>query len=183
MSYPTIRPDTKVAIVGSRDYPDLEAVMEFVDSLPESCTIISGGAKGVDATALRTAQSRRMAIQIFKPDYEAFKGREKAAPLARNTDIVNACDVLIAFTFNNSKGTADALKKAQARHRKEWAGWGTFNYHEVPACFNCRRAVWSEYGCWIDGVQKVGCKGCVLVAEHQDKEKKKALKAQEALAQ
>jgi len=41
----------KVAIVGSRNYPDLEKVKEYIGDLSPDDIIILGGAKGVDETA------------------------------------------------------------------------------------------------------------------------------------
>jgi len=41
----------KVAIVGTRTYPDLEQVRKYVRDLSPDDIIVSGGAKGVDETA------------------------------------------------------------------------------------------------------------------------------------
>jgi len=36
----------KIGVVGSRDYPDLEEVWNFVIALPDDTVIVSGGARG-----------------------------------------------------------------------------------------------------------------------------------------
>jgi predicted Rossmann fold nucleotide-binding protein DprA/Smf involved in DNA uptake len=41
----------RVAIIGSRDYPDLERVRAYVRRLPTGTVFISGGARGVDSAA------------------------------------------------------------------------------------------------------------------------------------
>ena len=41
----------KVAIVGTRTYPDLDQVREYVRKLSPDDIVVSGGAKGVDETA------------------------------------------------------------------------------------------------------------------------------------
>ena len=49
-----------VAIVGSRSYPRLDLVHDYVWQLPQDTCIVSGGALGVDQTAEHTAQQRNM---------------------------------------------------------------------------------------------------------------------------
>lgn len=57
----------KVAIVGSRNYEPLREVIDFVETLPLSFTIVSGGARGVDMTAESTARGRGMKVISFRP--------------------------------------------------------------------------------------------------------------------
>jgi hypothetical protein len=42
--------------VGSRHYPALERVAEYVSSLPRGSTVVTGSASGVDAEATRAAR-------------------------------------------------------------------------------------------------------------------------------
>lgn len=99
----------KVAIVGSRDYPNLDAVKEYIDSLPLDTIIVSGGARGVDRTAENRAKERGMKTLVFKPDWS--KGGY--AGIERNGDIVAACDVLVAFWDNKSPGTRNSINRAR----------------------------------------------------------------------
>ena len=54
----------KVAIIGSRDIPDPEAVYKLIcDKVPINCTeIVSGGAEGVDKLAERYADEHGIPI-------------------------------------------------------------------------------------------------------------------------
>jgi hypothetical protein len=105
----------KAAIVGSRQYPRQQDVIDAVNALPAGSTVISGGAKGVDTWAAEAARARGLDVVEFRvngyyPDKRAFR----AAAMARNTQIVDAGDRVIAFWDGESAGTADSIRKAQA---------------------------------------------------------------------
>lgn len=133
----------KVAIVGSRNYPNLQEVERFIHSLarkyPEAM-IISGGAPGVDITAEEVAYQLLMPVRSYRPkksqrhyiiliketgrftisvrDDEA--GRQmtfqsfKMAAYYRNGLIVSDADQVVAFQHQDSRGTGDAITKARA---------------------------------------------------------------------
>jgi hypothetical protein len=61
-------PPSPVAIVGSRHYPDLEAVRQFVRSLPKDTWVISGGAFGVDSAAEVTALECSLWVASYRPE-------------------------------------------------------------------------------------------------------------------
>lgn len=98
-----------MAIVGSRNYPDLEEVRAYVHALPPGTTVVSGGARGVDATAEATAVEAGLPVLIVRPSYEKH-GR--GAPLVRNREVVKNCDRLVAFTTGSS-GTAHTIDCAR----------------------------------------------------------------------
>lgn len=101
----------KVAIIGSRDIPDPEAVYKLIcDKVPINCTeIVSGGAEGVDKLAERYADEHGIPIKIFYPQYEKY-GRN--ATLLRNTEIVKYADHVLAFVHgDHPRGSADTAKK------------------------------------------------------------------------
>lgn len=90
--------NTKVAVVGSRNLN-----VNIENYIPSDTTlIISGGAKGIDQLAEAYANKHKIPIQTFLPNYQMYG---KAAPLVRNKEIVNACDILIAIWDGKSKGT------------------------------------------------------------------------------
>lgn len=61
-------PDSHVvAIVGSREFPELDRVRDFVRSLPEDACVISGGARGVDQAAEVEAQRRGLFVESYRP--------------------------------------------------------------------------------------------------------------------
>ena len=99
-----------VAIVGSRDWPEPDAVRDYVYSLPLDDTIISGGAPGVDTIAEIAAIERGLAFLKFNPKWDVH-GR--AAGFIRNKEIVMASDRIVAFHHNRSKGTALTIQLAK----------------------------------------------------------------------
>lgn len=108
----------RVAIVGSREYPDLELVRQFVRKLAAKyprATVVSGGAQGVDQAA--EAQAGRLGLKtlIFPADWDRY-GR--SAGFRRNTTIVEHADVVVAFWDGQSRGTLDTTAKAIIAQKK-----------------------------------------------------------------
>lgn len=98
----------RLAIVGSRGYPDEEQVRAFVHALTPDTIIVSGGAAGVDSWAADQARKDGLQVEAFLPDYELFGNH---APLVRNSKIAAAADEMIAFWDGESRGTKDAITK------------------------------------------------------------------------
>ena len=93
----------KIAIIGSRNI--------FVDNLgqylPENTTeIVSGGANGVDSCAEEYAESNKIKLKEFLPEYEKFG---KGAPLKRNIQIIEYADEVLAFWDGKSRGTKSVI--------------------------------------------------------------------------
>ncbi len=99
----------RIAIVGSRDFPHLDAVEQLVAQLPEDTEVVSGGARGVDQAAQAAAEARGLKFTLFKPDWS--QGR--AAGPIRNRKIVEYADAVVAFWDQKSKGTANAISIAE----------------------------------------------------------------------
>lgn len=106
----------KIAIVGSRDYPHLYRILQYMKKLPIGTTIISGGGGDVDNTAEKAADKLGFAKKIFKPDYKS--NSDKVAPLKRNTKIAEECDGVVAFWDGESNGTLDTIRKAVKLNKK-----------------------------------------------------------------
>lgn len=104
----------KVAVVGSRAYPDLERVRKYVRQLQPGTVLVSGGAGGVDSVAEATARGRGLEVQIFRPDYQRHG---KGAPLVRNRQIMEAAQHVVVFWDGRSSGTANAVTWAIAMGR------------------------------------------------------------------
>jgi hypothetical protein len=100
----------RLAIVGSRDYPNLDEVRQFVDSLPNNTVVVSGGAGGVDTAAEEAARKRGLGVIIFPALWGAY-GR--GAGFIRNKQIVETADEVVAFWHNNSRGTAHTVGLAE----------------------------------------------------------------------
>ena len=100
----------KVAIVGSREYPNLSKVRAYIQNLPIDTVIVSGGAKGVDKCAEKVAEFIGLQTEIYHSDWHRL---EKAAGIIRNQDLVNAADKLVAFWDGESKGTKNTIATAK----------------------------------------------------------------------
>ncbi len=101
----------KIAVVGSRDYPNLEEVRQFVREQELTTVIVSGGARGVDSVAVEEARKLRMPYEIYPADWNRY-GR--SAGFRRNQTIVDAADEVIAFWDGKSRGTQHTISLAKA---------------------------------------------------------------------
>ncbi len=97
----------KVAVIGSRGL----TVLNLGEYLPEGTDeIVSGGAKGIDASAREYAQSHGIRLTEFLPEYDKY-GR--SAPLRRNITIIEHADLVLAFWDGSSRGTAFVIQKCR----------------------------------------------------------------------
>ena len=105
----------KVAIVGSREFADDRTaevnVRTYIKRLPSDTVIVSGGARGVDTWAKHAADDCGLETIVILPDWKVYG---KSAGMRRNSDIVAACDRLVAFWDGKSKGTKNSMDKARA---------------------------------------------------------------------
>ena len=101
----------KLAIIGSRGFSDYEMLKEEIkyEFGDEPEEIISGGAKGADTLGAIYAKEYNLKLTVFKPDWTIGKH----AGFIRNTQIIEAADVIIAFWDGESKGTLDSINKAK----------------------------------------------------------------------
>jgi hypothetical protein len=104
-----------VAIVGSRTCTKTTWFTEQVDAtlLQWGCTriaVVSGDAAGVDTLARQYAAARALPFTQYRAEWGKHG---KAAGIRRNSDIVAACDRLIAFPSRTGRGTQDSMRKAQ----------------------------------------------------------------------
>jgi predicted Rossmann fold nucleotide-binding protein DprA/Smf involved in DNA uptake len=100
----------KIAIVGSREYPDWKQVIDYVQSLPLDTIVVSGGARGVDRIAEQVARKRGMTVQIFHAEWDKYG---KSAGMIRNQFIVDYADSVVAFLYQNSSGTMNTIERAK----------------------------------------------------------------------
>jgi hypothetical protein len=106
----------KLAITGSRAYAaDTWAFMAIcmIAANLDATEIIHGGAEGVDKIAQEAAEQSKVPTRILRPDYKAHPNCPKYAPLARNIEIVNQSNVVVAFWDGQSRGTLYTIKKAE----------------------------------------------------------------------
>jgi hypothetical protein len=118
--------DDWVAIVGSREHPDLDVVRNYVRSLPKNALVISGGARGVDSAAVQVAEH----WQVYYPReggcrVETSWGARSCPevtniyslgprgwPLLRNTFIAAQCHRMVVFPDGSKGGCWDAAREA-----------------------------------------------------------------------
>lgn len=103
----------RIAIVGSRDFKNLHRVIAYVDSLPETTIVVSGGARGVDTVAEQVANRRGLQTHIF---YAQWKRYGKSAGMRRNREMIDTVDEVVAFWDGQSRGTEQAIAYAKANN-------------------------------------------------------------------
>jgi hypothetical protein len=110
----------RIAIVGSRDYPDLDAVKRYVYSLDKNITIVSGGARGVDTVAVETARERGMKTVVIPVNQRGLPegGVDRnnifgQRAMIRNGEIVQMVGTVAAFHHNGSPGTKNTIERAE----------------------------------------------------------------------
>lgn len=99
-----------VAIVGSRNFANLELVRKYVADLDERTVVVTGGARGVDTAAEEEALECRLTVQVIKPDWERYGN---AAGPIRNEQIVKVSDEVVAFWDGKSRGTKSTIELAR----------------------------------------------------------------------
>ena len=116
----------KIAVVGSRSFPDKKFVIQEVKKAFKDhaylldLTLVSGGARGPDAWSEQAIQEAQedfpglMGInikkEIFKPDWD---GLGKCAGFMRNEKIINEADLVLAFWDGSSNGTKHSIDLAR----------------------------------------------------------------------
>ena len=103
-------PAVKVAIVGSRHFPEMDRVRDFVERLPAGAIVVTGGASGVDATAGRAARDRALGLIKLPPRFE--ETTDPGASARRNQELIDSADVLVAFWDGQSEGTRKTVDRA-----------------------------------------------------------------------
>jgi hypothetical protein len=107
---------TKIAIIGSRDYPNLKQVEDYLNELRKllpCMRIITGGAKGVDQKAESWALGWGVECEVIKP----LDPSDKLSYLYRNIEIITKADQIVAFWNGTSRGTKFAIDYANSRGR------------------------------------------------------------------
>ena len=90
---------------------------QYVKKHGKPSLVISGGARGADTYGVEWAASRGIKTKVYEPKRSQHLDFRTAA-MARNTDIVNASDHVIAFLDKKSRGTLDTLTKAKTTKKK-----------------------------------------------------------------
>lgn len=103
-----------IAIVGGREFTDYDLLRKTLNNYIENKSflnaLVSGGAKGADTLAEKYAAELDVEMIVYRPDYKKY-GR--LAALHRNTQIIEASDIVFAFWDGKSRGTLDSINKAK----------------------------------------------------------------------
>ena len=104
----------RLAIIGSRSFKNLHvAESVLIAFFPKSTVIteiVSGGAKGADLIGKTLANSHDIKYTEFLPDWHKHG---KSAGYIRNKQIVENCDMVLAFHDGLSKGTQHSIDIAR----------------------------------------------------------------------
>lgn len=107
----------KTIIAGSRAGVNLIDVAWAVQNCGWEIThVVSGGAEGVDQMGEGIANALKLPLTIYKPNYERY-GRH-LAPRARNTEMANNAEALVAVWDGSSKGTMHMIRVASQKGLK-----------------------------------------------------------------
>ena len=80
--------------------------------LPETDTIISGGANGIDTLAEQYADEHGLSKIVVRPQYECYR---RAAPLKRNEQMVDMADEVLVVWDGISKGSEYTIRYAEKK--------------------------------------------------------------------
>ena len=95
----------RIAIIGSRNLK----LYDLDNYIPKGVTeIVSGGAVGIDSCAKKYALEKGLRLTEYLPNYKKYG---VTAPLFRNMQIIENCDLVLAFWDGKSKGTRHVIKK------------------------------------------------------------------------
>ena len=102
-----------VLICGSRSIKNLQ-ISRYIR--PKSCAaIVHGAAIGVDTIADSWAKQNGIETIVYEPNYKIYG---KCAPLVRDEEMVDFCDVVIAFYNGKSRGTLYTINYAKKINKK-----------------------------------------------------------------
>lgn len=106
----------RVVISGSRDWTDEDAIhQQLLRFSPQDTIIVHGGCRGADMIADRVAKSMGFAVECYPAEWNKYG---KAAGPIRNSLMLEISPPpvhLLAFPLPQSRGTIDAIHKAQAK--------------------------------------------------------------------
>lgn len=101
----------KVIIAGSRDYYNYDTLLTAItESGFDITTVVSGGAKGVDALGEEYANNMNIPLNTYNADWNTHG---KAAGPIRNRKMAENSDALIALWDGKSRGTKNMIETAR----------------------------------------------------------------------
>lgn len=106
----------RLMVTGSRTWSDTDAIvaeLQFVAKKYKNVVLVSGHAEGADEIAEEVAVGMGWVVETYVPNW---KEDGRSAGYKRNSTMLDTgVDAVLAFHKDESKGTADAIRKAQGR--------------------------------------------------------------------
>lgn len=93
-----------VGVVGSKEYPDLNAVRRLAYSLSRDETLVTGVAPGVDQAAREAARRGSCGVHVIEP----YDGQPVTD---HHQEKLDACDRVVIFYNGESEGTRDLIER------------------------------------------------------------------------
>src|SRR3990167_6985013 len=101
----------RILVCGSRDWPDADMIRHILEQQPAGSVIVHGGARGADQMGGNIAKGLGFAVEEYPADWQR-NGR--AAGYMRNKQMVDSKpDLVLAFSYRSSKGTAHTIDLAR----------------------------------------------------------------------
>jgi hypothetical protein len=112
------RMEMKVIVAGGRDFNDYELLKSsllriFSNKDLNTIEIVSGAARGADSLGERFAEEFGLTVHRFPADWNG--PLKRGAGLARNKEMAEFSDALVAFHDGVSTGTAHMIKTAKKK--------------------------------------------------------------------
>ena len=117
----TYKPEMRVIVAGGRDFNDYDLLKTICDKMlshvksTHQVTIVSGGANGADALAIKYAREtdNDYNLVIMNADWDTHG---KSAGYIRNSQMADFATHLIAFWDSGSRGTKNMIETARKKH-------------------------------------------------------------------
>lgn len=114
----------RIAVIGSRDYPDMDKVGKAIAALPANTVIVTGGwwdgntmrinpTRGVDRAAAEAGRACGLTVVLVAADWARYR---KQAGFRRNPVILDCSDSILAFWDGESRGTKHGIDYAKKKH-------------------------------------------------------------------
>lgn len=102
----------KLLIAGSRSINEFD-LSPYIPE--ETKLIITGGANGIDALAEEYADKHHLSKLVMRPEYKLYR---KAAPLKRNSRMIEVADKVLIIWDGVSKGTKYTIDCAEKLNKE-----------------------------------------------------------------
>jgi hypothetical protein len=108
-----------IVFTGHRDSYATDDDLEFIASKYQGAVWVHGGAPGVDTTVEEVARRLGIETVVVRPDYEQFVFNKRYAPIARDKQMVEMADLVVAFYDGRTTGGTKFTKEYAEKLGKE----------------------------------------------------------------